>query len=139
MLLYHFGTRDGLLREILQEARSRQVEGWADLLRGHPEEPYDRTLTRAWTVISGPEGQAYLRLFQPLHDTAGQPLWPGFRRIATTDWLAPMEAGMATIGRPDLATAVLAVIRGLLLDLDATGDHDRTDRAFQAFVATVCR
>jgi AcrR family transcriptional regulator len=26
MLIYHFGTRDGLLREILGQARQRQVE-----------------------------------------------------------------------------------------------------------------
>jgi hypothetical protein len=44
---------------------------------------------------------------------------------------------MASIGRPELATAVLAVIRGLLMDLSATGDAERTDRAFAAFVATI--
>ncbi len=69
-------------------------------------------------------------MFGRLHDTAGEPLWPGFRRAATTDWLAPLEDGMRTLGRPELATVVLAVIRGLLQDLDATGDTVRTDRAF---------
>ena len=29
---------------------------------------------------------------------------------------------MRSLGRPELATVVLAVIRGLLMDLDATGD-----------------
>jgi len=32
---------------------------------------------------------------------------------------------------------VLAVIRGLLMDLDATGDTARTDLAFAAFLATI--
>ena len=32
---------------------------------------------------------------------------------------------------------VLAVIRGLLMDLDATGDAARTDRAFGDFLATL--
>jgi hypothetical protein len=49
-----------------------------------------------------------------LHDTQGEPLWPGFRRTATTDWLAPLQEGMRSLGRPELATVVLAVIRGLL-------------------------
>ncbi len=137
MLIYHFGTRDGLLREILLQARARQVEAFTDLLRVRAGEPYPTTLGRAWTAISGPEGQRYLRMFSPLHDAAGEPLWPGFRRTATTDWLAPLEAGMRTIGRPELATVVLAVIRGLLMDLDATGDTERTDRAFQAFLSTL--
>jgi AcrR family transcriptional regulator len=137
MLIYHFGTRDGLLREVLEQARRRQVEAFNTLLRLRPGEPYATTLARAWSAISGPEGEPYLRLFGRLHDTAGEPLWPGFRRTATTDWLAPLQEGMGSLGRPELATVVLAVIRGLLMDLDATGDSARTDRAFRDFLAMI--
>lgn len=76
-------------------------------------------------------------MFGPLHDTAGEPLWPGFRRAATTDWREPLEEGMGSLGRPDLVTVVLAVIRGLLTDLEDTGDAARTDRAFGDFLALV--
>lgn len=51
--------------------------------------------------------------------------------------LAPLEDGLRTIGRPELATVVLAVLRGLLMDLDATGDAERTGRAFEAFLETL--
>lgn len=138
MLIYHFGTRNGLLLQVLREARQRQVQAWSELLRPRLDEPYRQTLQQAWNVMSGPQGQPYLRVFSPLHDAAGEPLWPGFRRIATTDWLAPLEAGMGSIGRPELATVVLAVIRGLLMDLEATGDAERTDHAFHAFLTTTC-
>ncbi|MBJ7328456.1 MAG: TetR/AcrR family transcriptional regulator [Solirubrobacteraceae bacterium] len=137
MLIYHFETRDGLLREVLKQARERQVEAFTDLLRLRPDEPYLQTLARAWSGISGPEGAPYLRMFNRLHDTAGEPLWPGFRRAATTDWLAPLEEGMRSLGRPELATVVLAVIRGLLMDLDATGDTARTNGAFGDFLTTL--
>jgi AcrR family transcriptional regulator len=137
MLIYHFETRDGLLREILGQARRRQLEAFTDLLRVRPDEPYSRTLSHAWAAMTGPHGRPYLRMFGRLHDTAGGPLWPGFRQAATTDWLAPLEQGMHTLGRPELATVVLAVIRGLLMDLDATGDAERTDRAFHAFLTTI--
>jgi AcrR family transcriptional regulator len=137
MLIYHFETRDGLLREVLRRARQRQVATWTDLLRLRADEPYPLTLARAWTEISGPRGEPYLRIFTPLHDSAGGPLWPGFRRQATTDWLEPLQAGMGSIGRPELATVALAVIRGLLMDLDATGDRARTDRAFTDFLTTI--
>ena len=137
MLIYHFGTRDGLLREILEQARLRQVETFTELIRLRPDESYPTTLARAWSTISGPEGEPYLRMFGRLHDTAGEPLWPGFRRTATTDWLAPLEEGMRSLDRPELATVVLAVIRGLLQDLDATGDTTRTDRGFHDFLATL--
>jgi AcrR family transcriptional regulator len=137
MLIYHFGTRDELLREILRQARQRQLEVFTDLLRVRPDEPYPTTLSNAWSAMTGPHGQPYLRMFGRLHDTAGEPLWPGFRRAATTDWLAPLEDGMRTLGRPELATVVLAVIRGLFQDLDATGDTARNDRAFRDFLTLI--
>jgi len=137
MLIYHFETRDGLRREVLGQARKRQVEAWTALLRLRPDESYPVTLARAWAAISGPQGEPFLRMFGRLHDIAGGPLWPGFRRIATTDWLAPIEDGMRSLGRPELATVVLAVIRGLLMDLDATGDSARTHRAFADFLQTI--
>ncbi|MGI8844984.1 MAG: hypothetical protein ACR2HC_02215 [Thermoleophilaceae bacterium] len=35
--------------------------------------------------MTGPHGRPYLRMFSRLHDTSGEPLWPGFRLTATTD------------------------------------------------------
>src|ERR1019366_4176037 len=137
MLVYHLRARGGLLREILGQARQRQVEAFTDLIRLRPEEAYPVTLARAWSAISGPPGEPYLRMFTRLHVTAGEPLWPGFRRTATTDWLAPLEDGLRSLGRPELATVVLAVIRGLLMDLDATGDTARTNQAFDDFLTTI--
>jgi AcrR family transcriptional regulator len=139
MLIYHFDTRDALLREILGLARERQLEAFTQLLRVREDESYLTTLDRAWTEMTGPRGAPYLRMFGRLHDTAGEPLWPGFRLAATTDWLAILEEGMASLGRPELATVVLAVIRGLFQDRDATGDTARTDRAFADFLATIGR
>lgn len=137
MLIYHFGTRDALLRAVLGHARQRQLDTFGDLLRVRPDEPYTATLNRAWASIAGPGGQPYLRMFGQLRESAEQQLWPNFRRTATTDWLGPLEEGLGSIGRPDLATLVLAVIRGLLMDLDATGDTTRTDQAFRDFLSAV--
>lgn len=134
MLLYHFGTRDALLRAVLGHARQRQLDAFGDLLRVRPDEPYTTTLDRAWSSISGPDAQPYLRMFGQLPHSAVHRLWPDFRRTATTDWLGPLEDGLRSMSRPELATLVLAVIRGLLMDLDATGDTDRTARAFRDFL-----
>src|ERR1700722_4211810 len=70
MLIYHFGTRDGLLREGLGQARRRQVKPSPEPIRLRPDEPYPTTLARAWFAISGPQGEPYLRMFGRLHDTA---------------------------------------------------------------------
>lgn len=137
MLLYHFGTRDALLRAVLRRARERQLDTFGDLLRLRPDEDYTVTLAHAWTKMTGPDGRPYLRMFGQLREDAEQQLWPGFRRIATTDWLEPLEVGLRSIGRPQSATLVLAVIRGLLMDLDATADAARADRAFQELLVTL--
>ena len=139
MLLYHFGTRDALLRAVLGCARQRQLDAFGELLRARPGESYTATLQRAWTSMTGPVGQPYLRMFGQLRESAEQQLRPDFRRTATTDWLGPLEDGLRSTGRPELATLVLAVVRGLLMDLDATGDAARTDRAFSDFLRAVER
>jgi len=135
MLIYHFGSRDDLLRAVLGRARQRQLAAFGDLLRLRPDEPYPATLARAWRAMAGADGQPYLRMFAQWRESAVQQLWPDFRRAATTDWLGPLEEGLRSLGRPHLATLALAVIRGLLMDLDATGDTARTDRAFHDFLA----
>lgn len=137
MLIYHFGTRDKLLHSVLEQARARQLEMFGDLLGVQEGEAYTVTLQRAWTTMVGPAGQPYLRMFGRLREDAGQRLLPGFRLAATMDWLGPLEDGLRSIGRPELATLVLAVIRGLLLDLDATGDRPRIDRAFHDFLTAL--
>ncbi|WP_250004831.1 hypothetical protein [Actinoplanes sp. M2I2] len=45
-----------------------------------------------------------------------------------------MQDGLNTIGCPELTTLLLAVIRGLLLDLDATADTTRAEQAFRQFL-----
>lgn len=137
MLIYHFGTRDALLRETLRRARRRQRDFFGDLVSPRPDEPYPRTLRRAWQVMTGPAGRPYLSMFGRLREDAEQRLWPGFRRESTTDWLQPLEEGMRSIGRPELATLVLAVVRGLIMDIEATGDTSRADRAFDDFLAAL--
>lgn len=137
MLIYHFGTRDQLLRETLKRARRRQRDLYQELLTPKPDEPYLSTLRQAWQVMTGPVGRPYLSMFSQLREDAGQQLWPGFREIATTDWLPPLEDGLRSIGRPELGTLVLAVIRGLILDLQATGEAGRVDRAFDDFLGTL--
>jgi hypothetical protein len=59
----------------------------------------------------------------------------GFRREATTDWLQPFDDGMRGTGRPELGTLVLAVVHGLITDIEATGDVSRADQAVDDFPA----
>src|SRR5664279_5462842 len=94
MLIYHFGSRDDLLRAVLGRARQRQLEVFGDLLRVQIDKPYTATLSRAWATMTGPQGRPYLQMFGQLRESAEQQLWPDFRRSATTDWLGPLEDGL---------------------------------------------
>jgi AcrR family transcriptional regulator len=134
MLLYHFGTRDRLLQAVLLRARERQRALFGELLRPRDDESYLVTLRRAWSEMTGERGRPFLAMFGRLREDAEQQLWPGFRRDATTDWLGPLEEGMAGLDLPHQATLVLAVIRGLIMDLESTGDAARVDGAFDDFV-----
>ena len=137
MLIYHFGTRDALLREVLGHARLRHRAVFGELLRPRSDENYLDTLRRAWPDMTGPAGRPFLDIFGRLREDLGQQLWPDFRIEATTDWLAPLTKGLDTLGRPELATVVLAVIRGLIMDLEATEDRDRVDQAFTDFLESL--
>ena len=132
MLVYHFGTRDDLRREVLRHTRRRQRDVFGALLAPRGDEPYADTLRRAWAGLTGPSGRGYLALFGRLREA--DELWPGFRAEATLDWLGPLAEGAAALGRPELSTLLLATLRGLLLDLEATDDEPRVHAAFEDFL-----
>ncbi len=136
MLLYHFSTRDQLVLEALREARRRQQEVFGELLAPRPGVPYGIVLADAWDRITAPELRPYLRLFGQLHELPpDRTPWTEFRARSITDWLPTIEAGLRGDGHPDavpLATAIIALLRGLLQDLNTTADHERTTNALRA-------
>jgi hypothetical protein len=93
-------------------------------------------LAEAWDRIIAPELRPYLLLFAQLQDLPPERTpWAGFRVRSITDWLPTIEAGLRADGHPDaapLATAITALIRGLLQDLNAAADHQRTTSALRA-------
>ena len=136
MLLYHFSTRDRLVLETLHEARRRQQEVFSELLAPRPGIPYGIVLADAWDRITAPELRPYLRLFGQLRELPpDRTPWTEFRARSITDWLPTIEAGLRGDGHSDavaLATGVIAVLRGLLQDLDTTADHERTTSGLRA-------
>src|SRR3954453_11332616 len=56
MLIYHFETRDGLLREILGQTRRRQLEAFTDLLRVRPAYPTTAGVSRLLLRLRAADG-----------------------------------------------------------------------------------
>ena len=135
MLLYHFGSREGLLLAIAGAVEETER---ATLLGGGVM-PGDAR--RFWARISDPALWPAERLFFELYVQAllGRLGDDQFPHRAVEDWIAPVAAAMVQAGvseaiaRAD-ARLGLAVVRGLLLDLLATGDRDGVTQAYERFL-----
>ncbi|MGE2691368.1 TetR/AcrR family transcriptional regulator [Mycolicibacterium pulveris] len=130
MLLHHFGSRDELLLSIVEEVERRQMA----LLTELPSEP-DQAIAAMWANLRRPELRPFERLFFECYARGAQGEQPFARMLpgAVDAWLA-RAASDGTELDPALTRLGLAVARGLLFDLVATGDVDGVDAAAGAFV-----
>jgi AcrR family transcriptional regulator len=132
MLLHHFGSRDELLLAIVQEVERRQAATLADL----PDDPRG-AFAAMWADLRRPELWPFERLFFECYARAAQGEEP-FRRLlpaAVDGWLSAVDEVSGGTADPALARLGLAVTRGLLLDLVATGDVGGVDAAAARFGA----
>jgi AcrR family transcriptional regulator len=138
MLLYHFGSRDGLLLAIAAEVEQRQRLALADDLVCSAFDPV-RATRLIWARLSAPDLAPNERLFFELYGRAlgGDPGAAPMLENVIRGWIDPLAAQLAGAGieisRDELRLG-LAVIRGLLLDLLATGDLEGTSRALDVFL-----
>jgi len=132
MLIYHFGSKEGLLTAVAREVEARQRAALADVGEGR----------EFWRRLTDEDLRANEKLFFQLYGQAlgGTPGTTEFLDGVIEDWLGPIEALLARYGLPEADRAAharlgLAVTRGLLLDLVTTGDRDAVDAAMERFLA----
>jgi AcrR family transcriptional regulator len=135
MLLYHFGSREGLLVAVTQAVEEQQRTA---LLES------DLTLQgarRSWERLSDPKLWPQERLFFELYAYAlrGRPGTEGFLDGIVESWVAPIAHALVKAGADDRAARAdarlgVAVLRGLLLDLLATGDRTGVTEAYERFL-----
>lgn len=140
MLIFHFGSKEGLWVEIVQAVEQRQRELLGEILPD-PSQPLADAMRAWWKHISDPSLWPNERLFYELY---GQALQGRAHTTALLDgvvenWLDPIAEINVALGVPeDLARAHarlgVAVTRGLLLDLLATRDVPAVDAAMDAFI-----
>ncbi|MEV6825719.1 TetR/AcrR family transcriptional regulator [Amycolatopsis sp. NPDC051102] len=135
MLIYHFGSKEGLLTAVATEVEARQRAALAGL------DPADAG-REFWRRLTDESLRANEKLFFQLYGQAlgGTPGTAEFLDGVIEDWLGPIEALLARYGvpeadRPAEARLGLAVARGLLLDLVTTGDREAVDAAMEKFLA----
>ena len=136
MLLYHFGSREGLLVAVASAVEDTQR---ANLPAGGITTRADAR--RAWRHFSDPELWPAERLFFELyaHALLGRPGTEGFLEANIEPWISAIadvwvKAGIDNSTARAEARLAMAVTRGLLLDLLATGDRDGTTEAFERYL-----
>lgn len=138
VLLYLFGSKDGLVREILDRARREQRALVGDVLARSAAagvDTYEQLISELWAWLSAPEQRATIRLFfeaysRSLHPEPGP--WAGFAKASVRDWVEILSGAQAGVGQREArmrATSTLALLRGLLLHLLAGGDRRRLTEA----------
>ena len=142
VLLYLFGSKDDLVRALLARARQDELVLLNNLRTTH-EATLRAAAEQLWDWLVAPEHLSLLRLWfegyaRSLEDTTGP--WAGFARQTVDDWLHLLSGFQPAPWRnTDSAVAerthVLAVLRGCLADLLATGDVSRTTAAVSRALA----
>jgi AcrR family transcriptional regulator len=138
VLLFLFGSKEGLIRALLARARADEI-AFLDRARGGSD-GLTVTALRVWRWLADPAHRAVLTLWveayaRSLVEPDGP--WGDFARSTVDDWLAVLAAAQPAAERRTAAgrarrTAVLALLRGAMLDLLATGDTPRTTAAVKA-------
>jgi AcrR family transcriptional regulator len=143
MLIYHFGSREGLLIEVIRAVEAQQRAALAEMLLDEDAPPAE-TMRRMWRRLADPALGANERLFFEVYAQALQgspharPLLDGIVDL----WVEPLTRIAVAQGRPAAAARAearlgVAVARGLLLDLLATGDREAVDAAMERYIAAV--
>ena len=143
MLIYHFGSREGLLIEVIRTVEAQQQAALAELLLDE-EASTAEVMRRMWRRLVDPALAPNERLFFEIYAQALQgsphalPLLDGIVDL----WVEPLARIAVAEGVPEAqaraeARLGVAVTRGLLLDLLATGDREAVDAAMERYIVAM--
>jgi AcrR family transcriptional regulator len=142
MLIYHFGSKEGLLVAVVREMEARQREILRRLTEDAGDDPPGKLAWTFWQRLRDPALRPYIRLFFEMYGLAvqGHPGTAAMLDGLVDAWLEPLtEWGIRNDIPAEQARAYarlgLATPRGLLLDLLATGDEEGVDAAMRCFIA----
>jgi AcrR family transcriptional regulator len=141
MLIHHFGSKEGLWVEVIRAVEAQQRAALQDIVPD-PTADLAEAMRVWWRHISDPSLWPNERLFFEIYGQAlqGRPGTTELLDGIVDSWLEPaIEINMAYGMDEPTARAMgrlgIAVTRGLLLDLLATGDRAGVDAALEAWIA----
>jgi AcrR family transcriptional regulator len=135
LLIYHFGTKEGLITTVMDEARLRLQQSLASFLSDNSG---GAGLLAFWSWAVHPQNSRYLRLFFEVQMLALQNPRAYARYVErnSLSWLSMVEEALPpTPERRSLALLCGAVFDGLLLEYLNSGDLESTTKALNIFGA----
>jgi AcrR family transcriptional regulator len=143
VLLFLFGSKDGLVSELLARARRDELGFLAEATAGQPAD-LAAAVAATWQWLAADQVRPLLTLWtQAYARSLAEPEgpWSGFAARSVADWLDVLAPGPSTGAESESAapdrTLALAVLRGCLLDLLATGDADRVAAAVASYTGLI--
>jgi AcrR family transcriptional regulator len=142
-LLYHFGTREQLLMEVLDVVRERDRARIAEHLQAADLVDAIGLLRTSWAYFASPEREPYVRVFhQVLALGLAGPPFDGWVRDMVASRVGQIAFALRNLGVPaerarPAATLVVAAFRGLQVHLLATSDRETTDAAFEELISAL--
>jgi AcrR family transcriptional regulator len=141
MLNYHFGSREGVLGAVVEAVEQAEHAALVELAATH-DDPLEAGAA-FWTRVAD-RAEVFAPLFFELstHAMRDEPHAAGLRVWLRTGWLDAITAGYVDLGLPPdrartLALQSLAMARGLLFEVAATGDRAAADLAMAGWTAMV--
>jgi AcrR family transcriptional regulator len=137
MLMFHFKSREGLIKAVLEELHARLTASFAKIASADARTASSAPLQRFWSWASSEQNLPALRLLYELQIIAIQnPAEYGrYLRKMSFDWQTAALSALPQATRDEpLATLCIAVFDGLFLELMSTGDRERLERALSRFI-----
>ena len=135
VLLYLFGSKDGLVREILAQARRDELALVEAARAESTGDPFGYLIRKLWGWLTQQPRQPAIRLFFEAYALSLRSVivpgdsspWDGFAAQSIRDWttiLVDAQTGVPRHTATVRATHTLALLRGLLLQYLAGDDLD---------------
>jgi AcrR family transcriptional regulator len=136
LLIFHFGSKERLLLEVLDEMQARLQRSLGDLLN-EPSPARSAPLRLFWDWALKDSNFAQLRVLYQLHILAAQDhkAYGRFLKRNSLNWLESVQAVLKPAQRSSaLATLIVAVFDGLFIEVMSTGDRRRASAAIDEFI-----
>lgn len=138
MLMFHFKSKDGLLRDLLDEVRARLESSFSELIAGADRTRGDAPLKLCWQWASRPKNLPLMRLLYEIQILATRGSTPLREHLAEASaaWQRLAFNAMSQSSKDrDIATLCIAVFDGLMLDLISGGRRAQLTAALDSFLS----